>query len=89
MMPIQFVTIGLSSLVIFVYIASELASERETKSREGMKIMGLQDGTYYLGWFILFIVFAMYNSTVATIVFKLSYLSRVNVILIFVTPYRL
>ena len=28
-------------LIVFVYIANELAGERESKSREGMKMMGL------------------------------------------------
>lgn len=77
--------IAYSSIVIFVYIASELASERETKSREGMKIMGLTDGTYYLGWFLLFLVFGLYNALVGTTIFSLTYFTRNNAFILFMS----
>jgi hypothetical protein len=70
-------------LIIFVYIANELASERETKSREGMKMMGLQDGTYYTGWFVLYTFFCFYNSIIGTLIFSFTVLSNINPILIF------
>lgn len=50
-----------------------------------MKIMGLQDGTYYLGWFLLFFVFAFYNSAIATIIYCWRYFSRINFLLVFLT----
>jgi hypothetical protein len=34
-------------------MVTRLAEEKESKAREGMKMMGLKDSTYYLGWFIL------------------------------------
>jgi hypothetical protein len=39
-----------------------MVGEKETKARQGMKIMGLQDGTYYLAWFIHFLVLSLWNS---------------------------
>jgi high-affinity Fe2+/Pb2+ permease len=70
-------------IIVFVYIAVELASERETKSREGMKMMGLQDGTYYLGWFLLFTFFAVYNSLVGTIMLHTTVFQNINPLLLF------
>lgn len=34
-------------------MVTRLAEEKESKAREGMKMMGLKDSTYYSGWFIL------------------------------------
>jgi len=59
-------------LIVFIYIANELAGERESKSREGMKMMGLKDSTYYAGWFVLFSIFAVWNALCGTIIFKLT-----------------
>jgi ATP-binding cassette subfamily A (ABC1) protein 3 len=41
-------------LIPFYYITSKIASEKESKAREGMKMMGLTDGTYFLSWFIFY-----------------------------------
>jgi len=49
-------------LFIFVYIIQGIVGEKETKARQGMKIMGLQDGTYFLAWFIHFLFLSVYNS---------------------------
>lgn len=39
-------------MVPLYYLISKLSEEKENKSREGMKIMGLLDSTYYLSWLI-------------------------------------
>lgn len=44
-----------------------MVSEKETKARQGMKIMGLQDNTYFLAWFIHFLMLALYNAIWQTI----------------------
>lgn len=41
-------------LIPFYYIVSKIASEKESKAREGMKMMGLEDSTYFLSWFIMY-----------------------------------
>ena len=48
-------------LIPLYYICSKLAEEKESKSREGMKMMGLKDSTYFLSWMTTFglIVFVM------------------------------
>lgn len=41
-------------LIPFYYLTTKIASEKESKAREGMKMMGLNDSTYFLSWYILF-----------------------------------
>jgi len=41
-------------LIPYFYLTTKIAAEKESKSREGMKMMGLNDSTYYLSWFILY-----------------------------------
>jgi hypothetical protein len=31
-----------------------MANEKESKAKEGMKMMGLTDSTYYISWFITY-----------------------------------
>ena len=69
-------------LGILLYMVIQLAREREYKSREGMKMMGLEDPTYYLGWFILFFAISCYNALCFTIVYSI-FLDNINPIMIF------
>ena len=48
-------------LIPLYYITSKLAEEKESKSREGMKMMGLKDSTYFLSWMTTYtvVIFAM------------------------------
>ena len=49
-----FIVIGYSSSIcIYVY---RMVLEKENKSKEGMKIMGLSEGTYFLSYFIQYII---------------------------------
>lgn len=36
------------------YLVSKLAEEKESKAREGMKMMGLTEPIYYLSWWVFF-----------------------------------
>jgi hypothetical protein len=47
--PIFFICIFLLPLY---YMVTKLAEEKESKAREGMKMMGLSDTTYFFSWFI-------------------------------------
>ena len=38
------------------YMITKLAEERESRAREGMKMMGLGDSTYFAGWFIFLLI---------------------------------
>lgn len=41
-------------LIPLYYIVSKLAEEKENKSREGMKMMGLKDTSYFLSWLVFY-----------------------------------
>ena len=41
-------------LIPLYYLVSKLAEEKELRSREGMKMMGLKDSSYFLSWFVFY-----------------------------------
>jgi len=43
-------------LLPLYYMVTKLAEERESRAREGMKMMGLKDGTYFAAWFIFLLL---------------------------------
>ena len=44
-------------LLPLYYMVTKVAEEKESRGREGMKMMGLRDETYFIGWFIfLFLI---------------------------------
>lgn len=47
--PIFFMCVYLLPLY---YLVTKLSEEKESKAREGMKMMGLSDSAYYKSWFI-------------------------------------
>ena len=53
-------------LIPFYYITSNLALERESKAREGMKMMGLTDGTYFASWFLVHLAISLFNSVIVS-----------------------
>jgi hypothetical protein len=54
-------------LIPFYYLTSKIAAEKESKAREGMKMMGLTDSTYYLSWFIVYSVIALVTCLLLTL----------------------
>jgi hypothetical protein len=70
-------------LIVFIYLVQVLAVEKESKAREGMKIMGLDDSTYYLGNFIFFMIFALYNATVISLMLYFLILKNTSLLIIF------
>ena len=63
--PFFFVII---ELVPFYYLCSKLSSEKENKSREGMKMMGLPLSVYYLSIFIFYFSIAFVTSFLVSII---------------------
>lgn len=49
-------------LLPLYYLVTRLGEEKESKAREGMKMMGLTDGTYYAGWFLFNACIVGYSS---------------------------
>ena len=48
--------------------AYKMALEKETKAKEGMKIMGLTDGIYFMSYFIQYIVIALFDAFINTLI---------------------
>lgn len=70
-------------------MVTRLAEEKESKAREGMKMMGLKDSTYYLGWFILnaLIVFWMSGLIVSILQLDIFFYSNAWLLLFMCTLY--
>jgi len=43
-------------LLPLYYMITKLSEERESRAREGMKMMGLKDTTYFVGWFVFLLI---------------------------------
>lgn len=54
-------------LIPSFYITTQIASEKESKAKEGMKMMGLTDSTYYLSIYINYTIIAAFVSIVCTV----------------------
>jgi ABC-2 family transporter protein len=70
-------------LIPLYYMVSKLAEEKESKSREGMKMMGLKDSTYFLSWMTTFGVVIALMSLLLTIMVSFSTFRQSNKILFF------
>ena len=55
-------------LIPFYYLTSKISSEKESKAREGMKMMGLTDSTYYLALFIFYMTIAFGTSGIVALI---------------------
>ena len=53
-------------LCIYAY---KMVLEKETKAKEGMKIMGLTDGIYFLSYFIQYTVIALFDALINALIF--------------------
>ena len=78
--PFFMVIAYMCPLCLYVY---RMVGEKENKSKEGMKIMGLSEGTYFLSYFLQYIVISFIDSVI-NIFFMSLLFSRVPFILLFV-----
>lgn len=70
-------------MIPFFYITSKISSEKESKSKEGMKMMGLNDSTYYLAWFILFSLISFVTSIIVSAITCIQLFKNINFFIIF------
>ena len=49
--------------------AYKMVLEKETKAKEGMKIMGLTDGIYFMSYFIQYTVIALFDALINALIF--------------------
>ena len=68
--PFFIVIAYMCPLCLYVY---RMVGEKENKSKEGMKIMGLGEGTYFLSYFIQYFFISLIDSIVNTIFLSLLF----------------
>jgi len=71
-------------LIPLYYIVSKLAEEKESKSREGMKMMGLKDSTYFLSWMVFFFTIIVVMSVAITIMVSFNVFYYSNKFFVFI-----
>eukprot|EP00833_Pecoramyces_ruminatium_P003759 jgi/Orpsp1_1/1177791/evm.model.c7180000062857.1 len=59
------------SMVIFIHILSSIVSEKETKVRYSMEMMGLKRSVYWTSWAILYLIYYALNTIVTIVMGKL------------------
>ena len=67
MITIIIVIAYMSPLSLYVY---RIVGEKETKIKEGMKIMGLREGEYFLSYFIQYVTISLFVSFINSLLFK-------------------
>lgn len=56
-------------MIPFFYLTQKMANEKESKAKEGMKMMGLTDSTYYISWFITYLIISFETCIIVTFMF--------------------
>jgi ATP-binding cassette subfamily A (ABC1) protein 5 len=74
-------------LIPLYYFVSKLAEEKESKAREGMKMMGLKDSTYFLSWFIFFSAIMAIMSLTIAIMTAFNVFNHSNFLLVFLLSF--
>jgi ATP-binding cassette subfamily A (ABC1) protein 1 len=70
-------------LIPLYYLVSKLAEEKESRSREGMKMMGLKDASYFLSWFVFYVIVNLVQAAVITAMVCINLFTASNKLLIF------
>ncbi len=70
-------------MIPFFYITSKIASEKESKSKEGMMMMGLNDSTYYLAWFIIYTIISSITSLIVATITCIWLFNNINFLILF------
>jgi hypothetical protein len=70
-------------LIPLYYMVSKLAEEKEGKSREGMKMMGLKDSSYFLSWFVFHLILMIIMAALITSMCSINLFPNSNKLLIF------
>ena len=65
--PFFLVIAYMCPLCLYVY---RMVSEKESRAKEGMKIMGLGEGTYFLSYFLQYLVINVFVSLINAVIFQ-------------------
>ena len=64
-------------------LISNIVSEKESKARESMKMMGLKDFSYWLSWFVYYFIVVTIISGICTIILAANVFKYTNKGIIF------
>ena len=64
-------------------LISNIVSEKETKARESMKMMGLSDTSYWFSWFVYYFIIVLIISIACTIILSANVFTYSNKGIIF------
>jgi ATP-binding cassette subfamily A (ABC1) protein 3 len=71
-------------IVIYLQVVRSILKEKENKTREAMRIMGMSDVSFYLSWIIYYLLISIVVSVLCAIIMKASVFSHSNWALMFV-----
>lgn len=74
-------------LIPLYYIVSKLSEEKESKSREGMKMMGLKDGSYFCSWIVFYGAIVLFMSAVITAMVSINVFKESNKFFVFLLSF--
>lgn len=70
-------------IIIFLRMTYGLLTEKEKKIKEGMKIMGMKDSSFYFSWVIWYFGIYLITSLLVSLILKATTFSQSNWFLIF------
>jgi len=73
----------LPMILSFVRLTSSLITEKERKIREGMKIMGMMNTSFYLSWIITYLIILTIISLLVALALKLFIIKHSDFFLMF------
>ena len=65
-------------------MVTKVAEEKESRGREGMKMMGLKDETYFMAWFIFLGIIVVGMSTLLVLTASLQVFPQSNTALVWI-----
>lgn len=74
----------LPMILSFLRLVQSLLVEKEKKIREGMKIMGMQDSSFYLSWIIQYFITYTLISLLMAAVLKIAIFKKSDYIFLFI-----
>ena len=74
-------------LIPLYYLVSKLAEEKELRSREGMKMMGLKDASYFLSWFLFYACIVLVMALIITGVVSINVFPKSSKFLVFLLAF--
>eukprot|EP00347_Sterkiella_histriomuscorum_P002219 403369012 len=71
-------------LIPLYYLVSKLSEEKESKLREGMKMMGLKDSSYFASWIVFYMIIITVMSLIIMGVLRINVFPQSNMFLVFI-----